>query len=97
MSGTDTTLTAVVGTGLITVMGTWAEGQKLSIRPVIGGTFLALALTGISQASPQFASRLALLVLVGAAFRYVPSILSKTGLAKTSAPGVVRQSTVRAV
>lgn len=75
-------VSAVIGTGLLATLGTWAEGKSLTVRPVIGGTFLALFLTGIAQAEPEFASKLALLVLLVAAFRYVPPILSKSGLTK---------------
>lgn len=76
------TVTAMIGTGILATMGTWAEGKSLTVRPVVGGTFLALFLTGLAQASPDLAGKLALLVLLVAAFRYVPPILSKTGLTK---------------
>lgn len=76
----NVTVSAMIGTGVLATVGTWAEGKSLSVRPVVGGTFLAVFITALSEASPDFASKLALLVLLVAAFRYVPPILSKTGL-----------------
>lgn len=81
-NGSSATITAILGTGVLATLGTWSEGKSLTVKPVVGGTFLALFLTGLAQASPDFASKLALLVLLVAAFRYVPPILSKTGLTK---------------
>lgn len=78
----NTTVTAVIGTGLVVTLGTWAEGKTLSVKPVVGGTFLALALTGIAAGSPDLAGRLALLILLVAMFRYALPILKKAGLTK---------------
>ncbi|HET7414766.1 MAG TPA: hypothetical protein VFI97_03620 [Arthrobacter sp.] len=75
-------VSAMLGTGVLATLGTWAEGKELTVRPVVGGTFLALFLAGLSEASPELAGRLALLVLLAAAFRYVPPILAKSGLTK---------------
>lgn len=71
---------AVIGTAAIVTVGTWAQEKPISVKIVVGGVFLALGLSLMDQASPKLASRFALLILVVAAFMYIPAIAYKAGL-----------------
>ncbi len=70
---------AVFTAGIVTA-GEWADGRKLSPRFLIGGTFLAVALAGISEISEEVASAFASLILLVVCFRYVPALAFKFGL-----------------
>jgi hypothetical protein len=74
----DTT-SSVVLTAAITSVGRWAEGKSLSINVVVGGAVLAVMLAALASANEDFASKMALLILVAALFRYMVPIAKKAG------------------
>lgn len=77
----DTT-NAVVGTGILTVAGRWAQDKPLDIRVAIGVGALALFLAAFNNSYPELAGKFATLVLVAAVFLYGPAIAKKMGLTK---------------
>jgi hypothetical protein len=80
------TTNSVVATAAIVTVGKWSNDETVSVRIVVGGLFLAIALATMEQANPKLASRFATLVLVVAAFTYVPAIAYKAGLTKRKPP-----------
>lgn len=72
----------VVLTGTIVTIGRWAQEKPLDIKVVVGGVFLAVALTIMEQGSPKFASQFGLLIIVAAVFTYGVDIVKKSGLTK---------------
>lgn len=75
--------TSVVLTGIIVTTGEWAKGEPVSIRIVAGGTVLAVALSVMYESEPKLASQFAALVLLVAAFTYLPAVFYKMGLTQT--------------
>lgn len=75
----DTT-NAVVLTGLTVTVGQWSAGEKISKGVMVGGAFLAVALAGMAQMSPDLAGKFATLIVVVTLFRYGPAIFHKFGL-----------------
>lgn len=71
------TTNAAVGTGAIVVLGRWSEGQGISVRIVVGVVFLAF---GLAVLPDRLAVPFAWLVLMAVSFRYVPNIITKTGI-----------------
>lgn len=69
------TTTSVVATAAIVTAGRWSEGKGIELKVAIGATTLGIFLAVLDSANEQFASQLALLVLIVALFRYVPSIV----------------------
>jgi predicted tellurium resistance membrane protein TerC len=80
------TSNSVVATAGIVVVGTWVQDKPLNVRIVVGGMFVAVFLSLMSQGNPKFASRFATLILVAAAFMYVPAIAYKMGLTDIQPP-----------
>lgn len=76
------TTTSAVATGVIVGAGRWSEGKPLDLRIAIGATVFAVGLSLIGGANNVLAQRIALLVLIVAMFKYVPSIGRKSGLSK---------------
>lgn len=76
------TTTAVVAAGAVVVIGTWSSEKSLTPRIFVGGTFLAIALALMEQASSVLAARFALLVFIVATFMYGPAIVYRAGLTK---------------
>ena len=64
-------------TGVIVAAGRWAGGQPLDIKFAIGFGFYAISMSVLSSANDELAGQFALLVLLLAAFRYLPPLLSK--------------------
>jgi predicted Na+-dependent transporter len=77
---------SVVATAAIVAAGKWANDESISIRLVVGGVFLALGLTMMENANPLLGKRFATLLLVTAAFLYVPLIAYKAGLTTIKPP-----------
>lgn len=75
------TTNAAVGTGAIAVLGSWSEGRGISIRVVVGIVFLAVFLSVLPQ---RLAVPFAYLILTAVAFRYMPGIIARTGIAKNT-------------
>lgn len=71
---------AAVLTGLTVTAGQWASGEPLSLRTIIGGSFLAVALAAMNEVSPDLATKFATLIVVVVLFRYGPAIFNKFGL-----------------
>jgi hypothetical protein len=73
-------LDAAVATGAIVTVGEWAAGKHLSIRVVVGAGAYALGLTLLNDISANLASKFAGLILVIAAFMYLPAVAWRAGL-----------------
>lgn len=76
------TTSSVVLAGLVVTAGRWSQGKELTMRVVVGGTFLAIALAAMGEANADLASKFGLLVLTAAVLTYGVPIAKKTGLAK---------------
>ncbi len=76
------TTSSTVLTGVVVTTGRWAEGKTLSMRVVVGATFLAISLAVLSEANEEFARTMAILILVAALLRYAEPIAKKAGFAK---------------
>lgn len=72
--------TSVVLTGVIVTAGSWAKDEPVSIRVVVGGTVLAIGLSVMYESAPDLASKFGALVLLVAAFTYLPAVFYKLGL-----------------
>lgn len=77
---------AVVLTGLTVVLGKWSADQAIDVRLVVGITGAALGLAVINEASEDLASKIGLLLLLGAVFIYLPSVAKKAGLMDVRKP-----------
>lgn len=76
------TTTAAVATGAIVTFGTWAQEKPLTIKIAIGTGGVALILSLISQSNESLAQKFGTLILLAAAFAYLPAIVKKLGLDK---------------
>lgn len=79
------TSTSMILLAVVVTTGKWSQGKGLDIRVVIQAVFLAVMLAVLGESQPAFAKKFGVLILVGAVFYYVPSVLEKTGLSKKSA------------
>ena len=68
------TTTIVVATAALVVAGRWADDKKIDVSIAVGAGALAVSLSLIAAADARLAQQFALLVLMLAAFRYVPPI-----------------------
>lgn len=76
------TTTTTVAAGAIVAFGTWAQDKPLTIKIAIGTGGVALILSLIAQADEGLAQKFGMLVLLAAAFAYLPDIVKKLGLDK---------------
>lgn len=76
---------SAVLTGTIVAAGTWSRGETVSMRLVIGTGVFAISLAVVNEMSPDLAGKYGLLVLVIAAFMYLPAVMWKLGLISRSA------------
>lgn len=74
------TTTIVLGSVMV-VAGKWAKDETLSIRLAIGAMVSAIGLTLISEMDEKLGRLFGVLILVGIAYAYAPSIIKKAGLA----------------
>ena len=72
------TNSAVLTAGL-TITGRWAQGKGPTFKLAIGAFVYTIILSLIWDANQELASQMALLVLISAAFLYVPPIVKKLG------------------
>jgi hypothetical protein len=72
--------TSVVLTGVIVTAGEWAKGEGVSVRVAVGGTVLAIGLSVLAESEPKLASQFGLLILLVAAFTYLPAVFYSIGL-----------------
>ncbi len=70
--------TPVVVTGLIVIGGRWASGKKMDMKPVVVITVFAFIMSILDDANAEFATKLGMLVMVGAMFVYLPTLVNKT-------------------
>lgn len=75
------TTTSVVGTGIIVAVGKWAKDETLSVQIAVGVAGVAIALSLLNEADEKLASGFAALILLLAAFMYLPAIVKKLGFA----------------
>lgn len=76
------TTTSAVASGVIVAFGTWAQEKPLTIKIAIGTGGVALILSLMSQANEKLAQKFGMLILLAAAFAYLPAIVKKLGLSK---------------
>jgi hypothetical protein len=72
------TNSAVLTAG-ITIVGRWSQDKGPTFKLAIGAFVYAIILALIWDANEELASQMALLVLITAAFLYLPSIVKKLG------------------
>lgn len=63
--------TSAVATGVVVTVGRWTEGKGLEAKVVIGAGFYAIVLSVIADSQPDFAGKIAVLVLVTALLIYM--------------------------
>ncbi len=73
-------VTPVAATAAIVIAGRMSQGKPVDIKIAIGTGAYVLGLSLIGYANDGLARQFAILVLVLAAFRYVPDIAKSTGL-----------------
>ncbi len=76
----DGTTTYTVGTVVVATAGTWAKGETLTPRIIVGGVFLALSLSILQRQAPPVASRLAALIFLTSLFVYGPDLIEKLNI-----------------
>lgn len=76
------TTTSAVMTGAMVYAGRWAQGKEIDIKVAIGTAGVALILSLIAQGNEKLAQQFGLLILLGAAFAYLPTIVQKLELNK---------------
>lgn len=76
------TTTSAVTTGAIVYAGRWAQGKDLDIKVAIGTAGIAIILSLIAQSNEKLAQQFGLLILLAAAFAYLPTLVNKLGLDK---------------
>jgi hypothetical protein len=72
-------MNSAVLTAGITITGRWAQGKGPTFKLGIGAFVYAIILSLLWDANQELASQMALLVLISAAFLYVPAIVKKLG------------------
>jgi len=77
----STTTNMVATAGIVTV-GTWAKDKDIEARTIFGAAVVALILAFVHGANEDFANKFSLLILVSAAFMYLPAVWKKSGLNK---------------
>lgn len=58
--------TAALATGIVVVLGRWADGKELSMKILVGAVMLAIFLTIMAESNQKLASEFGMLILVGA-------------------------------
>lgn len=71
---------AMVLSGATVTIGKWSAGEPLSTGVIIGSAFVAIALSGINEISPELAAGFGVLLLVMVLMKYGPAIFHKFGL-----------------
>ena len=66
--------TSLMGTGALILVGTLVEDKAIDLRKVVAIGVIAIGLSIMSETKPDLAAQFGLLIMIGAAFRYVPSI-----------------------
>lgn len=74
----NTTTTAVM-TGVLVAAGRWAQGKGVGVEIAIGTAGVALILSLLANANEMLAQRFGLLILLAAAFAFLPTIVNKLG------------------
>lgn len=68
------TTTSTVLTFTLVTAGRWSEGKGIELNIAIAAVTLGLMLSVLADSNQGFAEKVGLLVLVAAAFRYVPRL-----------------------
>lgn len=76
----------MVAAASIVTVGRWTRDEPLSARVVVGAGFLVVLLALLSNVSEELAGKFAQVVLLVAAFYYVPWIAYNAGLVKQRPP-----------
>lgn len=74
--------TFIVLTAAVVVAGQWAQDKLITMKLVVGGTFLAIALGIMSQMNEKLGMTFAALIFTTAVFTYGPDIVKGLGLTK---------------
>lgn len=76
------TASAVVGIGVIAVVGRWSQGKHLDIKIAIGFGVLAMTVAAFNESYPELTGKFMLIILITALFTYGPDIFKRMGLIK---------------
>jgi hypothetical protein len=76
------TTTSAVMTGAIVYGGRWAQSKPIDIKVAIGTAGIAIILSLLAQTNEKLAQQFGLLILIGASFVYLPTMVEKLGLSK---------------
>jgi hypothetical protein len=76
------TTTSAVMTGAVVYGGRGAKGQPADIKVAIGTAGIAIILSLLAQTNEKLAQQFGLLILVGATFVYLPTMVQKLGLSR---------------
>lgn len=68
-----------ITTGVVVTVGRWTQGKGLEARVVIGAGVYAIILSSIAGSQPDFAGKIAVLVLVTALLIYAQPIAKSLG------------------
>lgn len=79
--------TVTVATGAVVMAGRWSQGKGIELNIAVALVTLGFILSILADANPKFASRLGLLIFVGALFTYVPFIVGKQAFYKKNGAG----------
>lgn len=71
------TVGAVILTGIIVLLGHWQQDKKITVKLAVGTGALALFLAFMTQVDAKLAQMFALLILLAAAFNYLPGIVKE--------------------
>lgn len=70
--------TSAVMTGILVATGRWANKKPINVQLAVAIMVYAIILSLLEDANEKFAKQVGLLVLVGAAFTYLPKVVSAT-------------------
>ncbi len=74
----NVTTSAMLTFGMVTA-GRWSEGKGVELNIAIAAVVLGIGLSVLAETNEPFAEKVGLLVLLGAAFRYLPRLVAKAG------------------
>lgn len=74
------TTTSAVAAGVMVAAGRWSQGKDVGVEIAIGSAGVALILSLLANANEKLAQQFGLLILLAAAFAYLPGIVQKLGL-----------------
>lgn len=74
--------TSVVGTALVVSVGRWSQKKQIEVAQFVGIAVLAVGLTILTDANPDFGSKFSTLIFAAALFYYMVPITKRLGWTK---------------